>query len=407
MPRTKTATPVDDRPPVEPTTPEPADQPAPDPAPIDPEPSTAIAVPEPIRPDDLPLMPGHQEARDLASLAVTLAAADCLPAALRRKPNDVFMVLLTGRDLGLRPSVAIRSLHVIEGQVTVPPKVKLALVRERGLGRVWPDKDNGPCGATWYAVRADQPDNLFASRVTIDDANSISSTDRQGKVHRLVDKDNWKNYPARMLSWRALGYVLDDAFSEVGTGLYSPDEIGALTDEDGEPVMVGDVEVLPGMRGGRDARQAVDDPALTDAEIAAYETRIRALPGGAILVLKAKWMEKQIPHVSRLRRSDMILVGALLNWAEGKARAGEWGEWTPDGGGGPDVGTSTAETPGGPDPGDGGPGPAVAGEYDGTLGEVQNVAPPATDPGMCLHPPASLDEADGRTFCAACGEVIG
>lgn len=389
---------VDD-PPVDPEptppVPDPADQPAPDPAPIDPEPTTAVV---PIRPDDLPLMPGHQEARDLASLAVTLAAADCLPAALRRKPNDVFMVLLTGRDLGLRPSVAVRSLHVIDGQVTVPPKVKLALVRERGLGRVWPDRDNGPEAATWYAIRADQPDDLFASRVTIQQANEIDD----GK---LVKKTNWKNYPARMLSWRALGYVLDDAFSEVGTGLYSPDEIGAITDEDGEPVMIGDVEVLPGMRGGRDVRQSVDDPPLTLAEVSDFEARIRALPLGAIPVLKAKWKEKAVPHVSRLRRSDEIVVGALLGWIEKKATAGEWGAWSvqpPGGDGGP--ATASTATPAGPDPATEGAGPAVAGESNGTLGEVQSTATPATDPGMCCHP--VVDEIDGRQFCAACGEIV-
>lgn len=397
MPTAKFATGEDVPVPDEPTTPEPADQPAPEPAPIDPEPTTAIAVPEPIRPDDLPLMPGHQEARDLASLAGTLAAADCLPSALRRKPNDVFMVLLTGRDLGLRPSVAIRSLHVIDGQVTVPPKVKLALVRERGLGRVWPDPDNGPESATWYAVRADQPDDLFASKVTIQEANQI----RLSASKMLTDKDNWKNYPARMLSWRALGYVLDDAFSEVGTGLYSPDEIGAVTDEDGEPLMIGDVEVLPGMRGGR-ARPSAEDPTMAEAEIAAIQRRINRLPDGAKPVLRAKWMEKEVPHVSRLRRSDDVLVGALLAWVEKKATAGEWGEWSaepPGGDEGPDMGSSTAESPAGPDPAKEEAGPA-----DGGVEQPGEVHPPLSDPGMCLHP--VLDEIDGRDFCVSCGEAI-
>lgn len=67
-----------------------------------------------------------------------------------------------------------------------------------------------------------------------------------------------------MLSWRALGYLLDEAVPEVGTGLYSPDELGAVTDEEGSPVIdvteVGQVDGMPEpeRRGGQSQRRSSD-----------------------------------------------------------------------------------------------------------------------------------------------------
>lgn len=200
--------------------------------------------PTPLVPGlDIPIIPAHQEMQGMAAMAVTLAGAAAVPAPLRGKPNDVFQILLSARDLGVAVTTAIREFHVIDGRVTLSPKVKLAMVNERGRREgwaVWPEPGNDAESATWHATRADRPGVQFSSTFTMDEAKSIDG----GK---LVAKNNWKNYPKRMLSWRALGYLLDDVFPEVGTGLYSPDELGAMTDEEGNVIDVASTEALPGM----------------------------------------------------------------------------------------------------------------------------------------------------------------
>jgi hypothetical protein len=199
---------------------------------------------------DLPVIPSTNETTAIAQLANTLAYANACPSALRGKPNDVFLVLLTARDLGVSLTTAMREFHVIEGKVTLSPKVKLAMVRQAGLGKIWPDPANDHNAATWHGERADMPGVVVSSTFTLADAK------RAG----MDGKQNWRNYPARMMSWRAVGYLLDDLFAEVGTGLYQPDELGAVTDGDGEPIDVQAVESLPGLRGGR--APAPPDPAV-------------------------------------------------------------------------------------------------------------------------------------------------
>ena len=47
----------------------------------------------------------------------------------------------------------------------------------------------------------------------------------EAKQAGLLGKDNWKNYPARMLKHRALSFAARDSFPDVFAGIYTPDEI--------------------------------------------------------------------------------------------------------------------------------------------------------------------------------------
>jgi hypothetical protein len=214
--------------------------------------------------DGLPLVPNADEVRQLAAIAVVATAAGNVPKPLRGKPNDAFMVLLEGRALGLAPTTALRMLHVIDGTVTVPPKVKLALVRQAGLGEVWPDAGNDGTSATWHATRDGR---TYAYTFTMADARAAE----------LDRKDNWRHYPGRMLSWRALGYLLDDVFPDVGTGLYAPDELGALTDEDGLPIEASGWEAPPGMNRPQAAQPPAPVEMADDDTVAAVWLRARRL----------------------------------------------------------------------------------------------------------------------------------
>jgi hypothetical protein len=261
--------------------------------------ATALPVPVPrgkpvTTPAGAPLVPAADELAMLGQMAVTLCAAKTVPAALRDSPNDVFLILLTARDLGVDLTTAIREFHVVEGKVTLSPKVKLAMVRRQGLGRVWPDPGNDDQEATWYAVRYDYgQDQVFAFTFTMADAQ---------RAKLVKDGGAWKTYPQRMLSWRALGYLLDDVFSEVGAGLYSPDEMGAVTDDDGRAVLdVTEVDPIHGTNAPRrrqrnraaDRQREVDQP----LELVSDEDRdrlqqlidqVRALPD-AKTALVAAW----------------------------------------------------------------------------------------------------------------------
>ena len=306
---------------------------------------------------DLPVVPQASEMNSIAQLAVTLAAAGACPSAIRGKPNDVFLVLLSARDLGVSLTTAMREFHVIEGKVTLSPKVKLALVRQSGLGKIWPDAENGPEKATWHTERNDLPGHPISSTFSWADAQLAHLVDSRCTPYEhwrasgggrnsaeCLCKSNWKTYPARMLSWRAAGYLLDDVYPEVGTGLYAPDEIGAVTDADGEPIEVRAVESLPGMRGGQRAGGGGGGQPEPEKISSEKAEQLRERTGRAKAHPEAKpdlaawWSEREFPKVEDLTEGQARILEAKLAQLEsvykladgplagGEAQGGEEGD---------------------------------------------------------------------------------
>lgn len=358
----------------------------------------------------LSVIPPETEMRALAQLANTLAYADACPRPMRRKPNDVFLVLLTARDLGTAITTALREFHVIEGRVTLSPKVKLAMVRSRpDLGRVRPAPTNDALGATWFSVRADGGGVEVASTFTWDDAQLAGLVDSRctpyehwkgdgrGSGRSSADclcKDNWKRYPKRMVSWRALGYLLDDEYPEIGTGLYSPDELGAVTDADGEPIEVAAVESLPGMRGGarQDGGQGGDE-AADPAKVAELKARLAVVKGNdaAHEELKTWWVSQELPPVDRLPARKVPLVEARLAHVEGQYGI----ERPPAGADAPAADGEPASAPAEPD------GPTEESGPEGGPGEPENgdggqepPEPPADAPGGAEAAPEAEEEPE-------------
>lgn len=279
-----------------------------------------VAAPEPVQGDtapvgqslelvdDLPLIPGADEFRSLAMQAKMLAGSALVPQALRDRPADVLLVLLTGRDLGISPTAALRKCYVVDGQVTVAPALKIALVRAKGLGAVRPAPGNDATQATAIAYG---PDGVEWGRATftIEDAERITS-----KGKRLTDGANWKNYPHRMLWWRVATQVVDDYFPEVAFGLYTPEELGAITGEDGEVLDVDGVEVVPGFEP-----QIPPGQSTIDADALAHVKGLaNGLPAAARVALKDLLVRAHLPRTfdTSMTKSQYGKVCSLIRGVE-------------------------------------------------------------------------------------------
>lgn len=321
-------TPPPDQPKAPPTTPEPEDQ------------AAATTALEHFVAAPAEVMPSWKEMQGLAAMAVTLSAANAVPVALRGRPNDVFLVLLTARELGVAPTAALRTCYVVNGAVTLAPKLRAAMVRQQHLGRIWPDPGNNREAATWHATRADEDHAAtYSYTFTLDDALAVPEKVNQ-KMATLADKDNWKAYPQRMLSWRALGYLLDDIFPEVGTGLYSADEVGSTTDDEGNPVIrVDATDPLPGTeapRGHHGSTPPPPNPAdePMDGELAhtlAERIAVLARVPGAKAALVELWTQPReggdpLPHFADLRRRHRARAEAMVLSVEARLKKGEWGD---------------------------------------------------------------------------------
>ncbi|QRX93395.1 hypothetical protein [Streptomyces noursei] len=193
------------------------------------------------------------------------AASGLLPRQFRGQPANLLYAVEYAESLGLHPMVAITGVHVIEGKPSASSALISALVRRAGHRlRIKGDATS----AVAQIIRADDPDWTFEVRFTIEDAR------RAG----LLGKDVWKKYPAAMLKARALSAVARDACEEALFGIhYTPEELGAVVDQEGNPVyLAGEVQ----RDTGEQAPQAQAGPPrdyLAEAEAAADADAVRSL----------------------------------------------------------------------------------------------------------------------------------
>lgn len=174
--------------------------------------------------DNLPVQFQPQVLSAHMDYAKALAASDLLPAQYRGKPANLLWAISYGETLGVAPLTAVQSIHVINGRPTASADLIAGLVRRAGHKlRVNGDDRR----AVAQIVRADDPDFTFEAVWTIERAQNA----------KLTGKDTWKSFPAAMLKARAITEVARAACSEILQGtIYTPEELGAIVNQDGEPV---------------------------------------------------------------------------------------------------------------------------------------------------------------------------
>lgn len=285
------------------------------------DPTSVLRFVEPA----LPVTPEVSELTRMAQLATTFAAASLVPDYLRGRPADVLLIMMEARALGIHYTTAFRELYVIGGKVAMHEKMKLGLIRQSGLGRIWPDPDNDEHSATWHARRADDPDVLYSATFTMEDAARVEAKEH-GKTMPMSQTTTYRQYPKDMLSWRACGRAMRMAYSEVGTGLYSPDELGAITDPEGNFIDISEVEPL--VQSDKDrakAERAAEGEAIAPKEDRdALFAQIKSLPEDIQEELRARWKEAELPPVMNLPVAKMRKSKALVSGFVAKARSQGW-----------------------------------------------------------------------------------
>lgn len=313
-----------------------------------------------------PGIPGRDEFLSIAMQARILSMSDLAPRDLRHKPYNAFLVLMVGRALGIDPTSAMRKVYVVDGQPSVAPQLIAAVVRRQGLGQILPDPDNndewaaawafGPGGMDPACKRAGGhrraadcscdvlgPPSVFtwedaiAADLVSHECTAAAHTERcrkrqnaekgwsQGR--RVWCKDNWRGYPRRMLWWRAVGYCADDYFPEAGLGLYSPDELGAVTDDDGRAIDPATVELPDGYeRGDGHSSPDVLAPEGDRADIA---RRIAQLPDEQRAVLRERWMGSDNLRGFKPETLTVAVVNLARSMVSGFESIARKSGWTP------------------------------------------------------------------------------
>lgn len=159
----------------------------------------------------------------MVSQAEMLVKSGFLPKAINT-PEKALAVALKGRELGLPMMQSISSIHIIDGKPTISAELMAALVHQRIQGAVLRCVETNDRIATYEAGRPN--DKILKMSFTWEEAQQAGVT----------GKDNWKKYPAAMLRARCCSAICRIVFPDAIMGVCTPDELGAITTEEGEPV---------------------------------------------------------------------------------------------------------------------------------------------------------------------------
>lgn len=212
--------------------------------------ATDIAIREPGS-----LMPVGAEWEALKEQAGILVKSGLLPQSVNT-PEKAIAIALKGRELGIGPWQALSHINVIQGKPTASSELMLALAYSRIPGfRAEPVEDSDEA----FAIKLTRPgQQSYVARFTVQEAK------RAG----LLGKDSWGKYPRAMLRARAISAGLRLIAPDAIMGLsYTPEELGAEVDGEGEVVFTPDApEPEPTRRKQQGNRQfappqGADEPA--------------------------------------------------------------------------------------------------------------------------------------------------
>ncbi|MFD9853421.1 recombinase RecT [[Kitasatospora] papulosa] len=172
----------------------------------------------------------------------SLAATPLLPDAYRKQPASVLWAMEYGRALGLDVVTTITTIHVIKGKPTQSADLMLGRARTAGH-RVRIKSERHRCEVR--IQRHDDPDDESVIEWTLDDAVTAGLCTIRNDRPYSRDKDGkpqpWEKFPRAMLRSRAIAECVRSACPEVLHGaIYTPEELGEIVDQEGNPVVVVD-----------------------------------------------------------------------------------------------------------------------------------------------------------------------
>lgn len=182
----------------------------------------------------------HMSPYEAWQFCESLAQTPLLPDAYRKQPASVLWAMEYGRALGLDVVTTITTIHVIKGKPTQSADLMLGRARTAGH-RVRIKSERTRCEVR--IQRHDDPDDETVIEWTLDDAVTAGlCTLRDNRPYSRDQKNQpqpWERFPRAMLRARAIAECVRAACPEVLHGaIYTPEELGAVVDQEGNPVIV-------------------------------------------------------------------------------------------------------------------------------------------------------------------------
>ena len=183
---------------------------------------------------------------DMQAMARALQASKMIPKHLQGDEASIMSIMIAARALDIPMWPAMQQLIVIEGKTGMSATLMQALVLRAGY-RMGPVQEL--CNEQEAVVRCQRPGigddggDTTLVKFTLEDAMRAKLVEQRpdGTLYARSKDGNkilpWEKYGPQMLKRRAASMAARDYYPDVLNGMvYTPDEIGAAIDEEGNPV---------------------------------------------------------------------------------------------------------------------------------------------------------------------------
>lgn len=154
---------------------------------------------------------------EAVKISKMLAASELVPKDYRGKPENVFVAMQWGAEIGLKALQALQNIAVINGRPAVWGDAAIALVQNR------PD-----CEDVIESIEGSGDSRTATCTIKRKGRSPVvrTFTVGQSKTAGLAGKQGpWTQYPDRMLQMRARGFAIRDAFPDALRGLSLAEEL--------------------------------------------------------------------------------------------------------------------------------------------------------------------------------------
>ena len=200
---------------------------------------------------------------ELETFCKRITNTGMVPAAFRGKPDEAATAIVFGSEIGLPPLTSLQFVAIINGRPGIYGDALPGLAMNKGLIADMREHFEGEAFQDSYTAvcRVARPNGtVVEQRFSVADAKRAGLWDKAGP---------WKQYPRRMLQWRARGWAIRDA---------APNLLFGMTAEELQDVEIADLPSGP--EAARDITPDLSPRAAAEAAMAAAET-VEPLTGDA------------------------------------------------------------------------------------------------------------------------------
>lgn len=207
------------------------------------------------------LIPATATWNTMKEMSTMLVGTGFLPKAINT-PQKAMAIMLKGRELQVPPMQAFSQIHVINGNPGAGAELMMALIyRECATAQIEYIKMNNE--EVSLRARRDKSQKWQDFSFTMEDAEKAG----------LLGKDSWRKYPRAMLRSRTVSEMARSVFPDCIMGCsYTPEELGAEVNEEGEVLDVVDLTQTKGNPSNVKTEKDSPHPNFVPKILAFFET---------------------------------------------------------------------------------------------------------------------------------------